>query len=236
MDLYKNNYYVIIFLTICLTYIFIQFISSLYKFYKNKKSNILLIIIICNIIGFIGIITSLLNIILDINCIYWKIVSISSVFYCNTLAASFLILKIKICYSKKYTIYFYLGIILIQLIYISFIFLNLFIPQPVSKINEMCIIEVNSYLPFSKVIIDITTNTIFSLWFIFIIYNNYKKSSNNFFRALIKDGSLFCIILALSNIIIGFLVKYEVLGIYSVYLYSLDLMLISGLLTNQIKN
>lgn len=234
----RKNYYCLIFVTFCFMYLFTKTINLLYllkKFIKCKKdikSNIFYIItFVCSLISLISQLTAILGIITDINCNIWKDLCITAIIYSNCLSLTFLLLKIKIFINEKYKKWIYFLITFIQIIYITFIFINIFTPQETTRINEICVAFVDPYLIFSKIIIDICINMLFSIYFLFIVF----KKRNTLYRTLIENGIFYCVIIVFSNIIITILIYYNVLGIYTVNLYCLDVTLIVILMVIQLK-
>ncbi|KAI8055036.1 hypothetical protein BDF22DRAFT_675001 [Syncephalis plumigaleata] len=96
-----------------------------------------------------------------------------------------------------------------------------------------CITVFPSYLPWFRLILDVSINTLFSVIFLQVVIQQYRNIGSRCWKRLQSDGILYLLCVAGSNISCAIIVAFELLGGFSEMMFLVDWAVTSMLLIHQ---
>ncbi|RKP07859.1 hypothetical protein THASP1DRAFT_30331 [Thamnocephalis sphaerospora] len=98
-----------------------------------------------------------------------------------------------------------------------------------------CYVFYPHYFPWVKLAVDAPINTLFSIAFITVVYQQYRRFGSAAWAQLVRNGIQTMCTIALANLICMICVSFEVLGLYSEMFFAFDWILVSTLLARHCK-
>ncbi|KAI7852870.1 hypothetical protein BDC45DRAFT_607098 [Circinella umbellata] len=219
--------YTLVYMTICLTCVVWQIINASILLYRSRKL-LHFAVLFEVLLAFLVILSSILNPLIDLSCDvrYW--ISIVSINLAGCCIQNILLYKAYICYDRAKWL-LWLGSF-INLGYLALIVLYSTLGRVDSTLDIFgnCILYNLEWPAFAKLGLDILSNAFLSVAFLLVIHKHYRMFGNSLHK------SLFVGVIA-SNIIVGILIAFRVMGGLSADLYSFDWVITGYLLIKQFK-
>ncbi|KAI8056556.1 hypothetical protein BDF22DRAFT_666868 [Syncephalis plumigaleata] len=89
------------------------------------------------------------------------------------------------------------------------------------------------YLPWFRLGLDMSINSVFSIIFLRVIIQQYKKMGNGCWKKLQSDGIIYLCCVVLSNILCALIVAFKIIGGLSEMMFIYDWLITSSLLIRQ---
>ncbi|KAI9247417.1 hypothetical protein BDA99DRAFT_254393 [Phascolomyces articulosus] len=227
--------YTLVYMAICLTCTVWQMINASTLVYRSHKIlHMAVLFQIC--LAFLVILCSVLNPLIDFSCEarYW--VSIVSINLAGCCIQNILLYKAYICYDRaKWLIW--VGSF-INLGYLALIALYSTLGRVDSTLDLIgnCILFNLEWPAIAKLGLDILSNAFLSVAFLLVIHKHYRMFGNNLHKSLLSSGIIFSVGVIASNLLVGILIAFRVVGGLSADLYSFDWVITGYLLIKQFKH
>ncbi|KAI9598684.1 hypothetical protein BDF19DRAFT_410755 [Syncephalis fuscata] len=105
--------------------------------------------------------------------------------------------------------------------------------RSVNTAENSCAYEFPSYLPWYRLALDVSINTVFSTIFLNVVIKQYNNMGNKCWKKLHSDGLFYLLCVVLSNISCAFIIAFKLFGGLSEIMFFFDWVITSMLLIHQ---
>ncbi|KAI9598079.1 hypothetical protein BDF19DRAFT_420367 [Syncephalis fuscata] len=102
-----------------------------------------------------------------------------------------------------------------------------------NTVDAACVSIFPSYLPWFRLGLDVSINTVFSAIFLDVVIQQYRTIGNKCWKRLQSDGIIYLLGVTVSNISCALIVAFQFIGGFSEMMFLVDWMVTSTLLIHQ---